>query len=57
MPACFSDLYYYTTMDYEDDPDEADEGGECYAAIQSRKDFVRGVGRGLLRSGGTPCLE
>ena len=30
MPACFSDLYYYTTMDYEDDPDEADEGGGCY---------------------------
>ena len=28
----FADLYYYTTMDYEDDPDEADEGGECGAA-------------------------
>ena len=28
-PFCISDLYYYTTMDYEDDPDEADEGGEC----------------------------
>ena len=40
MPACFSDLYYYTTMDYEDDPDEADEGGECYAAIQSWRNVV-----------------
>ena len=34
MPACFSDLYYYTTMDYEDDPDEADEGGESYNPIE-----------------------
>jgi hypothetical protein len=23
-----SDLYYYTTMDYEEDPDEADETGK-----------------------------
>ena len=30
FPVLFSDLYYYTSMDYEDDPDEADEGGECH---------------------------
>ena len=30
FPVLVSDLYYYTSMDYEDDPDEADEGGECH---------------------------